>query len=325
MNDKSNVLIDKYEEILATDPRSRVFAPLSEMYRRLGMHDRAMETLKSGLRFNPEYVLGFLSLAQCYQDLGQFSLSYSTLRPLVASNRDNLRMQRLFAEACEVLGNKEEALDTYKFLLFINPRDSLAASKVEKLEEFERQQREENVTQKSLFTVDQLNDRPKAEDHDDWVQVELGVTLPLAQEKEQPEPKSDVEDEWIFKSSGPTAKDLAQEVTPVITHTLVDLYIAQGHQLKALEILEKILELNPGDHRTRERIIDLKKTSDLDEPAPVVAMDQAIKPGDGDSLMSFFDSKVGAREVADHPEIAIKRLRDFQDRLRDRSEAHRSK
>ena len=45
---------------------------------------------------------------------------------------------------------------------------------------------------------------------------------------------------------------------PVVTHTLVDLYIAQGHMDKAIEFLEKILELNPNDQRSLAKLNEVK-------------------------------------------------------------------
>ncbi len=113
----------KYQNDFEKNPRSRVFAPLAEAYRKLGMTDKAMEILSNGIRFHPTYTMGYLGLAFCYFDLKQFNLAYSTLRPLLESSRDNIRLQKLFSEICIELGKKEEALETLKYLLFINPID----------------------------------------------------------------------------------------------------------------------------------------------------------------------------------------------------------
>ena len=45
---------------------------------------------------------------------------------------------------------------------------------------------------------------------------------------------------------------------PLVTHTLVDLYCGQGHIEKALEVLEKILLLNPHDHKTIKKIKEIQ-------------------------------------------------------------------
>ena len=43
----------KYQADYEKNPRSRVFAPLAETYRKLGMTDKAMEILSQGIRFHP--------------------------------------------------------------------------------------------------------------------------------------------------------------------------------------------------------------------------------------------------------------------------------
>ena len=101
-------LIVKYEKSLADDPRSRSFAPLAEAYRKVGLIDKAFDVLKKGLRYNPDYLLGYLTLAQCYADKGEYNLAYSTLKPLIAPNRDNLKLQNLFAGCAEETNHLEE-------------------------------------------------------------------------------------------------------------------------------------------------------------------------------------------------------------------------
>lgn len=315
----------KYQADFEKNPKSRVFAPLAETYRKLGMTDKAMEILSQGIRFHPTYVMGYLGLSFCYYDLKQYTLAYSTLRPLVENSRDNIRLQKLFANICLFLDYKEEALDTYKYLLFINPRDKEVADQVQKLEHLiEEQYRpfhqpiyipetEFNSPQtpnSQIFDIDKLENRPNASkaDFDDWMALDLS--------REQKQTKtSDPHDFWnlqkgetqldftpeevVFKEEGVstspvieiesenfnnrdyhntglkidldldldlededdslTSKDEAEEAQiPLVTHTLVDLYCGQGHIEKALEVLEKILILNPKDQKTIYKISEIK-------------------------------------------------------------------
>jgi tetratricopeptide (TPR) repeat protein len=299
----------KYQADFEKNPRSRVFAPLAETYRKLGMTDKAMEILSQGIRFHPTYVMGYLGLSFCYYDLKQYTLAYSTLRPLVENSRDNIRLQKLFAEICLLLNYKEEALDTYKYLLFINPRDKEVADQVLRLEHLiEEQYRpvhqpiyipetEFNSPQtlsSQVFDIDKLENRPNASkaDFDDWMALDLS--------REQKESKvSDPNDFWSLQK-GETQLDLKPEdivfkqeelstspvmevesenfnnrdyhntglkidldfddeaQIPLVTHTLVDLYCGQGHIEKALEILGKILILNPKDQKTINKISEIK-------------------------------------------------------------------
>ncbi len=286
-NDNSlSPLIIKYETILGRDPRSRVFAPLAESYRKIGLIDKALGILKQGVRYNPEYVMGYLGLAACYVDEGQDQLAYSTLRPIVEANRDNLKLQRLFAEVCMKLELHAEALDTYKYLLFINPRDQSSAERVKELE----LKAEEVFTYHSgseaepiKFDLSHLDSDPLSHGDrlEEWVRVDLSGSEELGESEEEwsveelestpPLSHNELKADELLSSEEPT-----QEVSsfreeeyfenrgknfdpaPVITHTLVDLYIQQGHLVKAKAVLEKILEINEGSQETVKKLQEIE-------------------------------------------------------------------
>ncbi|MBC7540383.1 MAG: hypothetical protein H7281_16285 [Bacteriovorax sp.] len=398
----------KYQADFEKNPRSRVFAPLAETYRKLGMTDKAMDILSQGIRFHPTYLMGYLGLAFCYFDLKQFNLAYSTLRPLVESNRDNIRLQKLFSELCLELGKKEEALETLKYLLFINPRDKEIAELVLRVEkevdekykpqhkpiiipEKEFTGESEYAHDSAFFDLDKLNNTKKSEnDFDDWMTVDLSHEN-KAENKTISSSKSKVTnyDHWNVKK-GDETHNLSDEVkneeprsyhvhldlevdsdpaieaalketlkaplispasekeihynkqqikmnndTPLVTHTLVDLYCGQGHIEKALEVLEKILILNPNDQKTIKKIkeiqalvqpleqydevksyssVDLTSQTQESKPAKVIAPGLAsaknsphlveltdlkdISEEDGRRhLMSLFDEKLGPIEI----------------------------
>lgn len=287
-------LIEKYLKALEENPRSRVFAPLAESYRRLGMVDRAIEILKDGMRYHPNYAVGYLGLAACYSDLGQYQLCYTTLKPFVPNSRDNLRLQRLFADACEQIGHDYEALETYKFLLFLNPKDSEAAKKVAELEaksdpltSLADSPKGELFPVETLNSVDELEDiswvevnfhkneensKPIEDEQDSWKMVsgptEDHIKSVVVETKtpieEMIESSEDSEREYVIEtrtSPGPETAAKKEEKSetpgdsvPLITHTLVDLYCNQGHFERAEEILLKMLALNPSDAPTLEKL-----------------------------------------------------------------------
>lgn len=253
----------KYQADFEKDPRSRVFAPLAEIYRKVGMTDKAMEILSQGLRFHPTYVVAHIGLAFCYYDIRQFNLAYNTLKPFVHESRDNIRLQKLFSDICLALSKKDEALETLKYLLFINPRDKEIAASVKELElELEsatavkhvpiimpEETSETNYEIEPTFQVEKLTSEPKA-DFDDWTTVSLGTDI--VKKIRPAEPKIEHKIEWDMDESEPISLTRPDR-SPVVTHTLVDLYCGQGHLEKALEILDKILILNPGDQRTIDK------------------------------------------------------------------------
>lgn len=300
MKDKLGLLSPlflKYQAEYEKNPRSRVFAPLAEMYRKVGMVDKSMEILAQGIRQHPTYVLGYLGMSQCYYDIQQFSLAYNTLKPFVQTNRDNLKLQRLYADICLSLDRKEEALDTFKYLLFMLPKEKELAGIVAKLEDAlhniykpihnpikipensilnERRSRPVFGEQRNSLDFDadswiQLplneNQQKKGEDTQDplaWEMKKSEPVLLVKEEKKEDELKIVLDLEApkqktnlnVIKSDEPK---ILKPAAPIITHTLVDLYIGQGHIEKALELLEKILVLNPDDTKTHEKILEINQ------------------------------------------------------------------
>ena len=63
--------IDRYQEILARESSSLVFAALSEAYRRRNMLDQAIAVCKKGLHHHPGFVSGRVALARAYVDKGE--------------------------------------------------------------------------------------------------------------------------------------------------------------------------------------------------------------------------------------------------------------
>ena len=333
----------KYQAEFEKNSRSRVFAPLAESYRKVGMTDKAMEILSQGIRFHPSYTMGYLGLAFCYFDIRQYNLAYTTLRPLVESNRDNIRLQKLFADVCIEIGKKEEALETLKYLLFVNPRDRIIADLVLNLEsEIESAYKpthkpifipEANFNNQSeIFNVEQLS-KPNANsnDFDDWLTVDLKQDdkNKTHRNAEKSDLESDQYNNWNVKKGSVLFNDILKEQkkeesktfhvhldlesgqateknstqiefnTPLVTHTLVDLYCGQGHIEKALEVLEKILLLNPNDQKT------IRKIKEIQELAQPLSHYDIIEEKTEDDIENISD-ELEDSEQDDKPDERIK-------------------
>lgn len=326
MNESLSPLIAKHLKTLAKDPRSRVFAQLAECYRKLKLYDKALNTLKKGIVLHPDYVPAYVELGLLYEEMEQFQLAYSTIRPLINQNRDNLKLQELFAEVCEKLELLDEALETYKFLLYVNPKDSQAAQKVSRLEE------RLNTT---VFSQDEEDDEEQAfhphllnkeiEDEEEklkeWVQVDLNlpdvpeVLSPERIEKKEELPKLS---SWKAPLSSfpetPQEIDHEEEISPVITHTLVDLYLKQGYVEKARDVLNKILELHPNDQKTLEKIQSLKQNSSEKDSQ------QGSDEDEGQAkLSSLLDDKLGQEVQVHHDPVDY--LNKFKELLQEKSDS----
>lgn len=313
-------LIEKYHEVYTKDPTSRVFAPLAEGYRQAGLLDKAQEILKIGIRHNPSYLQGYITLGNCYSDLGEFSLAYSNLRPLISENRDNIRLQKLFASVCVELGQRDEALESYKYLLFLNPKDKEVSKLVKALEE--PASVEEPVAEKiesEVFELDDIEVKPEIvkTSLDEWIKVDL-----KAPEEEKVTVKEPVKWEMekpsnVTPITSQPKKTKQVEETPVITHSLVDLYINQGHLSKAKELLNKILELNPNETSSLNKLEELKA---LEGQTRLEVEDEE----EGHQrLMDTLDEKLGQVESS-QPVPTIQGLQNFLDAIQKRSSTRKN-
>lgn len=284
-------LLAKYSLMYEKNPRSRVFAPLAETYRKLGMLDEAMQILKDGIRNHPSYTLGYIVLANCYYDIQNFELSYNTIRPFISKNLENITMQKLFANTCINLGHLEEALQTFKQLLLMNPKDSFVAEQVKILEDdLLVDQEEQEIYPREVSSMNDL-------DQDDWVQVnfndhkksdKLDSSLNWRMEQKSPleDFKSEIQgdniqlkehqldDSFYLEDYDNHSDEVISNIdegmgnyksdkNPIITHTLVDLYCSQGHDDKAIQILENILELHPTDSASIKKLNKLKGNENI--------------------------------------------------------------
>ncbi len=116
-------LLLKYLKMFQEDPQSKVFAPLAECYRKIGLCDEAIRICHEGLAHHPDFVSGKVALARAYFDKKNFRLVCETLRTEVDRVPDNLVAQKLFAEASLALGEFAAALKSYKMYLYFNPQD----------------------------------------------------------------------------------------------------------------------------------------------------------------------------------------------------------
>jgi len=127
-------LFREYLRRYREDPKSRVFAPLAEAYRRMGRLDEAIDICREGLEHHPDFRGGRVALAKCYLDKRWFAEARGELERVVASAPENLLAQRLLGDACEALGNLDVAIHAFKMALLLSPSDVALAEKLHHLE-----------------------------------------------------------------------------------------------------------------------------------------------------------------------------------------------
>lgn len=267
-------LITKYKSQLEKDPKSRAFAPLAEIYRKVGMIEEALKVLKRGISFHPNFSAAIIIYGQILLENNELDEAYTTLQPQLNVNGDNLKFLKTFAQVCFKRNHILEALNTYKRVLFISPRDEEASSFVSRYDKFDTIE-DEDLTQQT-FDISNLDS-----------EIESWNTLSLVpQTKENVLEQESVNEEV---SSEPTQ----EESTPqFFSHTLVDLYLKQGAKQKAIEVLSSALKENPSDEKIKQRLSELE------------ASEQSSTGHD--SLMAAFEAS--AKKLENKPKQELDKL-----------------
>lgn len=133
MNDNSD-FVERCQEEYRKNPRSRVFAPLADAYRKMGLLDDAYRVCKLGVQFNPDFAGGRVAYARVLLERSEPDLAVQQLEHAIRLANDNLHAHILLAESFLKLRRPKDALSAYKTVLFLNPENSEAKAAVQKWE-----------------------------------------------------------------------------------------------------------------------------------------------------------------------------------------------
>jgi tetratricopeptide (TPR) repeat protein len=118
--------INRYQEILAREPSSLVFAALSEAYRRRKMLDQAINVCRKGLHHHPGFVSGRVALARAYVDKGETDRAARELENVILAAPDNLIAQGLLLSIYEEKQDWDNLEKTVHRILSVDPQDKKA-------------------------------------------------------------------------------------------------------------------------------------------------------------------------------------------------------
>lgn len=101
--------LEHYLRIFQENPDSRVFAPLADLYRRLGRLDDAERICREGLRRHPYYAGGRVALAHILFDRGQLQEAFDEVESIVTYYPDNLLARKILIKTLMSLNQKDRA------------------------------------------------------------------------------------------------------------------------------------------------------------------------------------------------------------------------
>jgi tetratricopeptide (TPR) repeat protein len=113
--------LEHYLRIFQENPDSRVFAPLADLYRRLGRMDDAERICREGLRRHPYYAGGRVALAHILFDRGLLKEAFDEVESIVTYYPDNLLARKILIKTLISLGQRDRAQREMEALKSIAP------------------------------------------------------------------------------------------------------------------------------------------------------------------------------------------------------------
>ncbi len=126
--------IAKLTERISKDPKSKLFVPLAEEYKKNGDIEMAIHVLSEGLKNNPGYVTARSFLGRLLLEKGELAASQTEFEEVVKAIPDNLLAQRKLGDLNILQNRQEEALKHYKIALALNPGDAEVATLISDIE-----------------------------------------------------------------------------------------------------------------------------------------------------------------------------------------------
>ncbi|MDX9708174.1 MAG: hypothetical protein RBT64_01350 [Trichloromonas sp.] len=224
--------IAAYTELLAKDPYSTIFVPLSEAYRQMDMLDEAVAVARQGIMDNPAFAAGYVALGSAFAEQGledqaidEFEKALildkrhlpalKELAKLKLARQDSAGARELLEQAKAIKGSDPEVL---RLIAIVTPSQPAAAAPVASPSP------EPPVSAAApTFLIDETQETTAA--------------------------------------TSPSGK----AVEPIATATLAEIYIRQGLPQKALKVYRDLLKVEPHNDQLRQKLILLKQQIDEQE------------------------------------------------------------
>ena len=258
MSPKYDPNLEKYLKEYQENPRSRVFAPLAEAYRKSGLIDEAIEICREGLEYHPNFTSGIVALARCYFDKALYTATIKELEKVVSEVPDNYLAQKLLAQSYSMVGDKNNCLKTYKAVLFLNPKDEEAKKIIADMEGTAEKVPnsflpDENQEKEDYYIPPVPNFAPPEYEH-------------LEPEEEEGLKFQEKPANMAFKKEdAPKEADVDKILTELSTMTMGELLEAQGLKQKAAEVYRKLLSLDPNSEVLKAKLSKVEEELGLTE------------------------------------------------------------
>jgi len=124
-------IVEKYEQILAADPRSRIFVELAKALVDRGEHARAIEVCRRGLEHHPSSILGRVVWGRALLETGEPKSAMDQFEIAIALDPGSPYAFNLVGEALLAKGLHKEALPVLARAAELQPADARVRSWLE--------------------------------------------------------------------------------------------------------------------------------------------------------------------------------------------------
>lgn len=145
-------LVEKYQIMLEKDPHSKVFAPLVEAYRQMGLVKEGIRIGRQGVKIHPDFASGRVALGRLLLESNEIEEAKGHLEKASELSPENILAHSLLGEVLLKLKRPKEALQAFKMILLLNPQDQRAQAMVKRLESLTADDYEEDVFHMAKLT-----------------------------------------------------------------------------------------------------------------------------------------------------------------------------
>jgi tetratricopeptide (TPR) repeat protein len=267
--------IDELERKFGENPR-RYFAALANEYRKNGELDQAIELCRRHLTEQGSHLSGHVVLGQALAEAGKSAEAWSVLRRALDLDPENFIALRVLGELSAQSGERAEARDYFVRALEIEPRSEQLLAAVAALQPAVVQPEPEAVAEPQPPGVTDWAEAGAAEGFEPTQLAEPYATaegVPEPVDSAASEPIESTEPERIPLASAPpqpipidtAPPEPETEAEPempravLVSETMADLYLEQGHRVPAMDVLRELLSQRPADERLAARLAALEQ------------------------------------------------------------------
>jgi tetratricopeptide (TPR) repeat protein len=216
--------IAELSEKLRKDPASRLFVPLAEEYVKAGMLEEAIQVLVDGLKKHPQFFSARVTLGRIYADQHKFKEAKVEFEQVLKASPDNLVALKKMATIYRMEGEREQAKKCCEMLLVSNPKDAEARKLLDELTAADLRENVGSIP---------VADAP--------FEVERASSPTTLSAPEPPAPAAP------SPAAPPQARDEDDAPEELVSPTLAQLYMRQGHYAQAVRVYDELLRREPNN------------------------------------------------------------------------------